>query len=108
MFDVRRHNFAVQAVANSRETGFAQRLHLNHRIEFVRPAAPVLFGHGHAQEAVLSRLVPNSPVDIPLVFPLRVKWGDLFVNKAGKAIAKRFVVSGEKCAFNHGENSLEG
>jgi hypothetical protein len=43
-----------------------------------------------------------------LVFPLRVKWGDLFVNKAGKAIAKRFVVSGEKCAFNHGENSLEG
>jgi hypothetical protein len=61
----------------------------------------MIFGHGHAQKAVLAGLVPDGAIHIALLFPVGVERGNFFVHEAAKAVAEGFMVGGEEAAVNH-------
>ena len=101
--DIGCHDFAVQAVADARKARPPQLFHLHNRIQLVGTRAAELLWHGHAQKAVLARLVPHCAVHIALLFPLGMERCNFLVHKAAKAVAEGIVLSGKKGSVNHGE-----
>ena len=100
--DVRRHDFAVQAKADTRGACTRQLFHLRHRVQLVGPGAAVFLGQAHAQKAVGACLAPHLARHVALVFPVGVVGRHFFLDKAAKAVGKGLVVGLEEGAFDHG------
>jgi hypothetical protein len=104
--DVVGDDVRVQREAAGRVTHARLLLHEDHGVEAVHARPAELGGHGAAQQAQLTGLVPQVAVDVLLRLPLLLVRGDLGLEEAARGGAEGLVVLGEQGARHHGSHGL--
>ena len=81
MKQVRGDNIGVQRKPGPHRTGSCQLFQNYDAEQKVGACAPVLFGYGGAQQAMLAGFMPDLPADLSFLFPPRMMGHDMFINK---------------------------
>ena len=101
MKDVGRDDIRMQGKPDTGQTQATDFLNHHGAVEEIGAHAAVLLRDMRTEHPGLTRLVPECAVDMPVFFPLGMKWHSLLFKELAHAVAKEFVIGAEQCSGDH-------